>query len=99
MKVGHHIHSAGAPDGDGPSVGIWDALVRERDQLAIVLRISQAAASLDLTDVIAQVAKCFQTSRWRLDYTSLCIHEPAQRALRQHSLFATPGLLPDGAKY
>jgi formate hydrogenlyase transcriptional activator len=76
-----------------------EAIARERDQLAMVLRVSRAAASLDLSEMLEQVASCFQTSRWRWDYTSLFLYEPADKALRQHSLFATPGLLPDVTKY
>jgi hypothetical protein len=59
------------------------AIVREREQLAMTLHMSRAAASLDLGEAIKQVGQCFQTSRWRWDYTSLFLHEPSQRALRQ----------------
>ncbi|HVR64139.1 MAG TPA: sigma 54-interacting transcriptional regulator, partial [Polyangia bacterium] len=106
MTAGHHIRAVegavpgvAAGDDEGAGAAPLDAVVRERDQLATVLRISQAAASLDLTDLIEQVAKCFQTSRWGWDYTSLFIYEPAERALRAHSLFATPGLMPGLAKF
>lgn len=76
-----------------------DPIARERDQLAMVLRVSQAAASLDLNELIEQVANCFQTSPWRWDFTSVFLHEPAERALRQHSLFANPAVLSDPKKY
>ncbi|HXI59606.1 MAG TPA: sigma 54-interacting transcriptional regulator [Polyangia bacterium] len=89
----HHVPA------DRVVAGPRDPLVRERDQLAMVLRISQAAASLDLNELIGQVAKCFQTSRWRWDYTSLFLYEPSEQGLRQHSLYATPGLIPDVSKY
>jgi len=92
--AGHHLGPADQPV-DSPT----DPIVRERDQLAMVLRVSQAAAALDLNELIGQVAKCFQTSRWRWDYTSLFLYEPVEKALRQHSLFATPGLIPDVTKY
>jgi formate hydrogenlyase transcriptional activator len=76
-----------------------DAVARERDQLAMILRVSGAAASLDLDELVEQVANCFQTSPWLWDFTSLFLHEPAEHALRQHSLYVVPGVLENAKKY
>jgi formate hydrogenlyase transcriptional activator len=71
--------------------GAAPALLRELDRLAMLVEVSRAAAALDLPDLIERVARCFHRSQWRWDHTSLCIHEPSERALRVHYLFYAPG--------
>lgn len=76
-----------------------DMLLRDRDRLDTLLRITQAATTLHLEDLLQQVGACLQLGHWCWDYTSLSIYEPAQNLLRQHFLYATPGLLPDVKKF
>ena len=66
-------------------------ILRERDRLATLVEVSRAGASLDLPDLIERVASCLHRSQWRWDHTSLCLHEPTERALRVHCLFSAPG--------
>jgi formate hydrogenlyase transcriptional activator len=75
-----------------PDVQAWTALERERNELAAVLEVSRAAATLPLVELIDKVAASIDGTRWRWDYTSLLMYEPAERALRQHHLFARPPL-------
>jgi formate hydrogenlyase transcriptional activator len=65
----------------------------EHDRLTLILELARASSSLDLPDLIARVGACLHRSHWRWDHTSLCLYEPAQRALRIHSLFYGPGPL------
>ena len=65
----------------------------ERDRLALILEVARASSSLDLPDLIARVGACLHRSHWRWDHTSLCLYEPAHRALRVHSFYFGPGPL------
>jgi hypothetical protein len=69
------------------------AILRERDRLALILEIARASASLDLPDLIARVGECFLRSHWRWDHTSLCLYESDEDALRVHSFYFGPGPL------
>jgi formate hydrogenlyase transcriptional activator len=72
------------------------ALLGERERLAMLLEVTRAAASLDLSDLIERVASCLHRSQWCWDHTSLCLPEPADRTLRVHYLFFAPGPLAQG---
>ncbi|HET6281147.1 MAG TPA: sigma 54-interacting transcriptional regulator [Polyangia bacterium] len=63
--------------------------------LTLLLDISRAAAALDLPALIDRVGSCLQRGHWNWDHTSLCLHEPAQNALRVHHLFFGPGPLAE----
>jgi formate hydrogenlyase transcriptional activator len=68
------------------------ALLRERDQLALVAGVSNCAARLELPELIARLAiRLSEERRW--DHTSVCLYEPALQALRVHLLFNAPGPL------
>jgi formate hydrogenlyase transcriptional activator len=76
-----------------------DMLLRDRDRLETVLKITQAAATLHLEELLEQVGACLQRGHWYWDYTSLSIYEPERSVLRQHYLYSTPGLLPPESKF
>ena len=69
------------------------ALVRDRDDLSMVLEVARAAASLELPQLIQQIADRFSASRLRWEHTSICLHEPAENALRVYFLSFAPGPL------
>jgi formate hydrogenlyase transcriptional activator len=77
-----------------PDVQALTVLERERDELAAVLDVSRAAASLELADLIEKVATAMERTRWRWEYTAICLYEPPS-ALRQHYLFANGGGLEE----
>jgi formate hydrogenlyase transcriptional activator len=67
----------------------------EQDRLSVILEVGRAAATLALPDLIERVGGCLQRSRWRWDYTTLCLHEPEEAALRVHFLAFAPGPIRD----
>jgi formate hydrogenlyase transcriptional activator len=67
--------------------------VEERDRLALILEIAQAASTLDLPELIKEVGGCLRRSHWQWEHTSLCLYEPEVNALRIHSVTFTPGSL------
>jgi formate hydrogenlyase transcriptional activator len=80
----------------GPNVVNAD---RQRDQLALVLEISRAAAALDLHELVERVGSCMQRTHWRWDSTSVCLYEPAEQVLRQHHLIMPPHLMEGSRQY
>jgi formate hydrogenlyase transcriptional activator len=74
-------------------------LVRQRELLSLVLEVSRAAASLDLSDLIERVGQCIERSNWRWDYTSVCLYDPREHALRQHHLLVPPALVERYRQY
>jgi formate hydrogenlyase transcriptional activator len=79
--------------GPVPTVPHADSVVAERDRLALILEIAQAASTLDLPELIKQVGLCLRRSHWKWEHTSMCLYEPEVRALRVYAFTFTPGTL------
>ncbi len=76
----------------------FDHVMRERDRLALVLEVARAAASLELPELIGELATCLHRSRWGWEHASLCLYEPEARALRIHSVVFSAGPLGESHK-
>jgi formate hydrogenlyase transcriptional activator len=73
-----------------PAERLPATLLRENDRLKTLVEVSRAAAALGLPDLIERVGRVLQGRDWSWEFTSLCLHEPAENALRIHALVTPP---------